>query len=118
MAILETLSDWMVEKITRGQSILFLGAGSSKGASGSRGERALRGDELRDRISDKFLGGKKKNRPLSEVADYAKNESSLIDVQRFVGELFEPLQPAAFHSLIATFRWHAIVTTNYDLGKL
>jgi SIR2-like domain len=115
MAMQGNISDWMMEKISRGQAILFLGAGSSKGAVGPKGEKALRGEELRDRISERFLGGKKKDRPLSEVADYAKNESSLFEVQHFVGELFEPLQPAPFHALIATFRWHAIVTTNYDL---
>lgn len=109
------LSDWIVEKISKGEVILFLGAGATKGAIGPNGEQALSGDELKVRLSDAFLGGKKKDRPLTEVADYAKNDSSLIEVQKLVGRLFEPLRPATFHSLIPAFRWHAIVTTNYDL---
>ena len=65
-------------------------------------------------LSDRFLGGSLKDRSLADVAEYAKNESSLDEVQRLVYELFEPLMPASFHDLIPSFRWHAIVTTNYD----
>ena len=65
-------------------------------------------------LSDRFLGGQLKDRSLAEVAEYAKNESSLNEVQSLVYDLFEPLMPAPVHQLIPSFRWHAIVTTNYD----
>ena len=109
------LSDWLIEKIQNGEAILFLGAGATIGAASTKGEKAVNGDELRDLISAKFLGGKKKDWPLSRVADYAKSQSSLMEVQSFIKELFEPLLPADFHELIPLFRWHAIFTTNYDL---
>lgn len=81
---------------------------------GPSGERPLDGNELRNRISENFLGGAMKDRPLAHVAEIAKSESSLFDVQSFILNIFEPLQPADFHSLIAAFRWHAILSTNYD----
>jgi hypothetical protein len=109
------LSDWLIEKIQNGEAILFLGAGATIGATSTKSRKAVNGNELRDLISDKFLGGKKKDWPLSRVADYAKNQSSLMEVQSFIKELFEPLLPAEFHELIPSFRWHAIITTNYDL---
>ena len=108
------LTPWLLEKITKGDAILFLGAGAVKGATGKSKEVALTGPQLRDRISDQFLGGELKERPLAEVAEIAKNESSLSDVQSYIYRLFEPLQPADFHKIIPSFRWHSIITTNYD----
>jgi hypothetical protein len=108
------LSPWLEEKVRNGEAILFLGAGATRGASGPRGEKPLSGNELRDVLADRFLGGALKDKPLAQVAEYAKAESSLVDVQTAIYELFEPLQPAQCHLLIPSFRWYAIVTTNYD----
>lgn len=105
---------WVKDKILRGETILFLGAGASHGSAGKNGERPLNGSELRDKLSDKFLGGSLKSKTLAQVAEFAKSESSLSDVQRFVSELYEPLEPASFHLLVPEFRWQAILTTNYD----
>ena len=108
------LTPWLRDQIRDGNTILFLGAGATFGARGPKGEKALSANELRQALSDKFLGGQLKDRTLAEVAEYAKNESSLSDVQSLVHELFEPLRPAQFHHIIPSFRWHAVVTTNYD----
>lgn len=108
------LTPWLLDQIRDGNAILFLGAGASLGARGPNGDKPLSANELRDRLSDKFLGGALKERALSEVAEYAKNESSLHEVQRTIFSLFEPLIPAPYQMLIPSFRWHAIVTTNYD----
>ena len=108
------LTPWLLNQIRDGKAILFLGAGASYGARGPDGEKPLSADELRDKLSEKFLGGELKDRALSEVAEYAKNESSLHDVQKTIFSLFNPLKPASYHLLISSFRWHAIVTTNYD----
>ncbi len=111
----ELLSPWLIEKLQNGDCILFLGAGAAIGSEGLKGERPPSGAKLRDLLSDKFLGGKNKDKSLARVADYAKYESSLPDVQDFIRSVFLPLQPAGFHKLIPLFRWFAIVTTNYDL---
>ena len=110
----EILNPWLLGQIAKGEAILFLGAGAIKGASGSDDKQALTGDQLRDIISDRYLHGELKERSLPEVAELAKNESSLVDVQEEIYGLFSNLRPAEFHELIPTFRWHAIVTTNYD----
>ena len=108
------LNPWLLEQIAKGEAVLFLGAGAIKGASGDKDKQALTGPQLRDFISDKYLCGGLKERSLSEVAELAKNESSLADVQKTIYDLFSGLHPAECHKLIPTFRWHAIVTTNYD----
>ena len=109
------LTPWLSDTVRNGDAILFLGAGAIKGARGSGSEAPPDGRALRDLISDKFLGGKHKDKPLARVAEYAKNESSLTDVQSFIRDLFFPIQPPAHFAIIPTFRWFAIVTTNYDL---
>ena len=111
---LENLPPWIKSKILRGEAVLFLGAGASYGAKGPNGERPLNGGELRDRIADEFLGGAMKDSPLAKVAEYAKMEGGFTELQRFIHTLFEPLQPADFHLRIPEFRWHAILTTNFD----
>lgn len=105
----------LVQLIARGEVVLVLGAGASFGAQGSEGERAPSGKELATLLSDEFLSGKYKDRSLSEIADLAISESDLGTVQIFIADLLRPLQPATFHELIPTFRWHGLVTTNYDL---
>jgi tetratricopeptide (TPR) repeat protein len=109
------LTPWLIDNVRNGDAILFLGAGAVRGALGPKGEKPLSGLELRDLIADKFLGGQHKDKPLARVAEYAKNESSLPDVQTFIRNLFLPLQPPSFYQIIPSFRWFAIVTTNYDL---
>jgi len=109
------LAPWLIETIQKGDAVLFLGAGASYGAVGPKGEKPPSGDKLRDLLSDKFLGGALKKKPLAHVAEMAKSESSLTAVEEFVKDIFQPLQPAKFHSLVAGFRWFSIITTNFDL---
>lgn len=115
MANEDFLSPWMVDKIKSGDVVLFLGAGASFGSWGSKGEKPLNGLKLRDQICDTFLGKQHKDKALTRVAEFAKYESSLNEVQQYIKTIFWPLQPAKFHELVAKFRWFSIVTTNYDL---
>lgn len=105
----------MLSKIQSGEGVLFLGAGASFGAKHPQGKKIPSGDELRNMICDKFLGGSLKERPLVEVSEIAKNESSIVDVQEFIYKTFIDFEPGGYHKLISDFRWKAIVGTNYDL---
>lgn len=111
----DLVNPWILEKIAHGKAILFLGAGAAFGAKGDQGELPLSGLGLRDSISDRFLGGEEKHKSLVQIADYAKNEGGLLEVQQFIKKTFYPLKPSNFHKIIPTFRWHSIFTTNYDL---
>lgn len=105
----------LVTAIAEQSAVLFLGAGASVGASHSSGEPIPSTDDLRDKLSDRFLGGKLKNRSLSHVAEMCVSETDMISVQGFVRDLFLPYAPASHHFMLPDFFWHAIVTTNYDL---
>jgi tetratricopeptide (TPR) repeat protein len=105
----------LIDAVQSQRAILFLGAAASFGAVHPRGEKIPGGDRLRDALCDRFLGGEFKNKPLATVAEYAVNEANLVSVQRHVREMLQDFEPADFHNLIPRFRWHGIVTTNYDL---
>lgn len=96
-------------------AVLFLGAAASFGSQHPKGAKIPGGADLRDAISDRFLGGEEKTKPLATVAELAINEASLTSLQQFVREIFLGFKPADFHCLIPRFRWHGIATTNYDL---
>lgn len=104
----------LVEEIRQGDVLLFLGAGASFGAEADDGREALSGQELARALSDRFLGGGFKTKSLSEIAELAISESDIVTVQYFVADLFRGLRPASHHLEVPTFRWHGIVTTNFD----
>jgi len=109
------LSPRIVEQIREGKAVLFLGAGASYGClSAEGGKKALTGLELGKALSEKFLGGHRSSEPLAKIADYATVDSSVLDVQNFIKNVFETIEPLPFHKLIPQFKWRAIVTTNYD----
>lgn len=111
----EVLPSPIRQAIESGEAILFLGSGASFDALINGTPTRIHAEELKNRLSDKFLNGTHKNKSLMTVADLARNDASLEKVQALVREIFIQLKPAPFHLKIPKFRWHAIVTTNYDL---
>lgn len=111
----DLLDQFLCDKVSVGQAILFLGAGASMSAIGSQNQKPLTGNQLRDALCAKFLNGEEKSKPLVQVADYAKHEAGFLEVQAFIREQFSPLQPSGAHKIIPKFKWHSIFTTNYDL---
>lgn len=109
------IPDFLFSQICEGNVVLFLGAGVSKGACDLKGNLPPDGNQLGDRLSDKFLGGKFKELPLSQIADLSISESSLLDTQQFIYDIFVDFNPSSFHNKICKFWWHGIATTNYDL---
>ena len=105
----------MIDTIVRQSAVLFLGAGASFGALHPRGQQIPDSEALRNLLSERFLGGKLKNRSLSHVSEMCISESDLISVQSYIREELSQFTPAPHHLIIPRFSWHAIVTTNYDL---
>jgi hypothetical protein len=110
-----TLPASLITAVQEQRAILFLGAGAAIGADHPKGQPVPLGDQLRDRISDQFFAGQLKNRPLTAVAAMAASEVGLIHFQKFIRDIFVEFGPADFHLLLPSFRWRAIVTTNFDL---
>jgi tetratricopeptide (TPR) repeat protein len=110
------LPPYLLQEIRDGKIVLFLGAGASKGAIGLTPLVSVPdGAQLGAFLSDTFLGGQDKEKPLAVIADYAIEDSAdLVTVQDSIRNLLLPFEPAQFHKDISNFKWAAIATTNYD----
>ena len=105
----------LVEKAKKGEVVLLLGSGALYDAKLPNNRKIPLGNDLRDLLCDKFLDESFKNEALSYVAQISISETSLFDVQDFIKEYFEDLEPANYHYKLAEFRWRRLYTTNYDL---
>ncbi|MGA9047543.1 MAG: SIR2 family protein [Dehalococcoidia bacterium] len=105
----------LLDEIRNGNAVLFLGAGASIGSKNNKGGTLPSSKDLTKLISNKFLGSNYVDYSLSAIAELAISESSLFEVQEFIKNIYYDFQPANFHGLIPTFRWHGIATTNFDL---
>ncbi|RYE24092.1 MAG: SIR2 family protein [Sphingobacteriaceae bacterium] len=106
---------YLLDQISEGNVVLFLGSGSSVGALHPNNEKIPIGQKLSDLLADKFLGNDYINQPLQYVAELAINESDLYTVQKYISDIFRKFKPNSHHKLIPTFCWKSIITTNYDL---
>lgn len=109
------LAPYLIEEIKRGNVILFLGSGASMGAQTTNGTKMLSAEELKHKLSERFLGGHDKSLSLASVAELSISECDLVTTQMYINELFKNYQPAPFHKKIPKFKWVSIFTTNYDL---
>lgn len=105
----------LIKKVKNNQVVLFLGAGASLDAKTPQGATPPTGSELAKLISQEFLGGQFDSSSLAIVAEFAISESSLLELQEYIKNVFEPFQPSKSHNLMTRFGWKAIATTNYDL---
>ena len=109
------ISSFIKSEILNGNAILFLGAGASIPSFSKDGiKKGLSGNQLRDALSDQFLGGASKSKSLSHVSSLAFNQAGTSNVHDFIFNLVDELEPTKAHELITKFRWKAIITTNYD----
>jgi len=100
--------------LQQSSAVLMLGAGASLDAKDDRGQTAPGVKELTRLLAVEFLNPSYASASLTNVADFAIQESSLFEVQDYIAVTYAPYKPTPAHRLIPTFRWRAIVTTNYD----
>jgi SIR2-like domain len=105
----------LVDQVRSGKVILFLGAGAACGATSPNPPYTPpSGSKLAELLAEKFLGGRAKDKPLTLVAEYSIAQSDLRTVQTYIAEILAPFQPSGTQLKLPTFRWAALITTNYD----
>lgn len=109
------IPSYLETQIREGNVVLLLGSGASRDATNPTGEHPPCGNGLGNLLSDRFLGGKYKDKGLSQISELAISESDLRTVQEFIRDLFEPFEPTETHKKMSTFPWWGLATTNYDL---
>lgn len=105
----------MVESVTSGKTVLFLGAGASIGAVRTDGSHIPDATELGRRIAKTFLGSGYENADFKTICDFAASARSGRELQGFIQAQLSDFEPAPFHLLIPKFAWSGLATTNYDL---
>lgn len=106
----KSLPSDLVDKISSGQCVLFLGAGATRDAGGPTGP------ELATSLADYF---RKPDIPTNDLRYFADVLTGLPDVDREavdekIVELLKKLAPSEGHRIIPSLAWKAIFTTNYD----
>ncbi|MDM5128314.1 SIR2 family protein [Aeromonas salmonicida] len=107
------ISKNLVEKVKRGRTVLFLGAGALFGAKLTNHDVPT-GDKLGQLLSERFLSNEYEGYSLAQISELAISEHGIYDVQEYIKDIFEDITPAEFHRKLPEFQWKAIFTTNYD----
>lgn len=107
---MSTIPKELIEAVKKGECVLFVGAGVSKGAG-----LPLAG-ELAEELADEFLDGKHRDKPLAKVASFIEGRPRLgrLALIQHLEKRLQAARPARSHRLIPCFPWQAIYTTNYD----
>jgi cold shock CspA family protein len=105
----------LVAQVRAGNVVLLLGAGTSLDAKDNDGHTCPSTSDLGQLLSDEFLGGYLRDGQLSQIAEYAINETDLGRVQGLIRNTFQDLLPTEAHIMLSKFVWHGLATTNYDM---
>lgn len=95
--------------------MLFLGSGASLGASNASGHFMPGSTQLTKIISDQFLSSKFAKKDLMRVSELAASAAGTSRFNQWLAAMFEVFEPTEAHLKLPTFRWKAVVTTNYDV---
>ena len=111
------IPSYLETQIREGNVVLLLGSGASRDATNPTGEHPPCGNGLGNLLSDRFLGGKDKDKGLSQISELAISESDLRTVQEFIRDLFEPFEPTETHKKMSTFgsSTFSVVLAQYPL---
>jgi len=106
----------LIEAVKNSRVIPFLGAGASKEATNSNGNRPPDANQLRDILAQRFFGKPIPNRDLMTVAEMAiRNGAGQSLVFEEVRKVLTSFQSDGAHRALAEYCWRMIATTNYDL---
>ncbi len=98
----------LVTQIAEGNVVLFLGAGVSLDSGAPTVAALSKG------IVDHFLGASDADYDLADAAALAEAVDGRRQLNNWILQQLEGLNPSDSLRAIPTFRWHAVYTTNYD----
>lgn len=105
----------LTEAVKDKRVVLVFGAGASKEAVNDAGQRPPDGNQMRDKLAEKYLGTKDETRDLMTVAEMAiTNGAGEPQVFDEIARMVAGYTPSEAHKSIAKFSWRGMATTNYD----
>lgn len=109
------IPSYLIDEIKRGNAVLFLSSQSFFENTNGDNEQFLTENDLRDKLSDRFLNGEEKELDLSSVFDIVVDEHELSAVQDYIKALYWGYEPTECQLKIAKYNWTSIYSTNYNL---
>ena len=106
--------NYMVDKISVGQCILFVGAGLTQTCEDDHGTKGPSATELARLVSIRFLGLNDVQDNLPLAADYSLAFHNKYDIDSYIRGQLGGLIPSPAALTIPQIPWKAIYTTNYD----
>jgi len=111
-----TLPIGLQHALESGECVLFVGAGIGKHMKADDGRTApASGAELAADLVKTF-GIETVSNDLSKVAEAIEGRKGRAELETFLKKRLSGLEPDQFVKWIASLRWRAIFTTNYDIG--
>ena len=107
--------NYMVDRISAGQCILFVGAGLAQTCEDDHGIKGPSATELARLVSTRFLGRNEVQDNLPLAADYSLAFDAKYDIDSFIRQKLSGLKPSPAALTIPQIPWKAIYTTNYDV---
>ena len=107
--------NYMVDRISAGQCILFVGAGLTQTCEDDHGTKGPSASDLARRLAERFLGQNEVQENLSLAADYSLAFHNKYDIDSFIQRQLSGLKPSPAALTIPQIPWKAIYTTNYDV---
>ena len=107
--------NYMVDRISAGQCILFVGAGLAQTCEDDHGTKGPSATELARLVSTRFLGRNEVQDNLPLAADYSLAFHTKYDIDSFIRQKLGGLKPSPAALTIPQIPWKAIYTTNYDV---
>ena len=107
--------NYMVDRISAGQCILFVGAGLAQTCEDDHGIKGPSATELARLVSTRFLGRNEVQDNLPLAADYSLAFHAKYDIDSFIRQKLSGLKPSPEALTIPQIPWKAIYTTNYDV---
>lgn len=97
-----------------GECVLFLGAGIGAHALDKTGKAAPNGEELAKRLAQQFGIDADGMYDLSKIAEIVELREGRKELETFLRDQLTDLEPDDTLKWLATLKWRAIFTTNYD----
>ncbi|HEX8409547.1 MAG TPA: SIR2 family protein, partial [Thermoanaerobaculia bacterium] len=109
----------ILQQINKGYAVLFLGAGSTRACRRPDGTRGATGDELAQELLTALNGGADpgiRGVGLMQASEFytSIDPAARAGLDRLIQDRLGDLRPTVGHYLAASFRWRAVVTTNYN----
>ncbi|MCJ7879705.1 hypothetical protein MUT85_24460, partial [Salmonella enterica subsp. enterica serovar Infantis] len=103
-----------LEYVLKGEALLFLGAGFSKGAINSNHEQVKDAKELSQKLFEEMGMPYDPEKSLNVISEYFQKKEGRARLLELLRDEYSIKEVTGTHKTIMKYNWKRIYTTNYD----